>query len=61
LACKKEFRESGMSVFKIGDVFHYRFMHNGKVVRKSTKQGNYKAAVAMEAAEKTALSKEMQG
>jgi integrase len=46
-----------MSVLKIGDIFHYRFMHRGKVIRKSTKQGNHKVALAMEAAHKTALAK----
>jgi integrase len=46
-----------MSVFRLGDVYHYRFMHNGRVVRRSTKQGNYKAAEQMEAAHLTALSK----
>ena len=38
-------------------VYWYRFMHRGQVIRRSTKQGNYKAAVDMEAAHKTALAK----
>jgi len=46
-----------MSVHRMGKVWHYRFMHNGRVVRRSTKQGNYKAAEQMEAAHLTALSK----
>jgi integrase len=46
-----------MSVFRRGEVYHYRFMHNGRVVRRSTKQRNYKAAEQMESAHLTALSK----
>jgi integrase len=38
-------------------IYWYRFMHRGKVIRCSTKQGSYKAAVDMEAAHKTALAK----
>jgi integrase len=46
-----------MSVYRLGDVYHYRFMYNGRVVRRSTKQRNKKAAEAIEAADRTALSK----
>jgi hypothetical protein len=45
-----------MSVQKINGVWHCRFMHKGKVVRRSTRQGNYKAALSMEAAHRTAKS-----
>jgi hypothetical protein len=45
-----------MSVFKKNGVYHFRFMHRGKVVRKSTKQGDKRTAETMEAAEKTAMS-----
>ncbi len=45
-----------MSVHRIGEFYHYRFVHRGKVVRLSTKQGNHKTAVAMEAAHRTALA-----
>jgi hypothetical protein len=37
-------------------IWWYRFMHNGQVIRRSTKQSNYKVAVAQEATHKSALS-----
>jgi len=46
-----------MSVHRVGNIYHYRFMHNGRLVRRSTKQRNYRAAVEMESAHLTALSK----
>jgi integrase len=50
-----------MSVYTIPGaqkkVYWYRFMHRGQVIRRSTKQGSYKAACDMEAAHKTALAK----
>lgn len=46
-----------MSVFKKNGVYHFRFMHRGKVVRKSTKQGDKRTAELIEAAERIALSK----
>ncbi len=46
-----------MSVHRVGDLYHYRFMHRGRVIRRSTKQRNYKVAVEMESAHLTALSK----
>lgn len=46
-----------MSVFKRDGFYHFRFMHRGRVVRKSTKQRNERVAIAMEAAERTAKSK----
>jgi integrase len=46
-----------MKVFKQNGVYHFRFMHRGKVVRKSTKQGDKRVAESMAAAEKTALAK----
>jgi integrase len=46
-----------MSVYQVNGIWHYRFMHDGKVVRRSTRQSNHKAALAMEAAHRTARSK----
>jgi len=46
-----------MSVYKIGQVWHYRFMHRAKLVRRSTKQTNHKVAKDMEAAHRSALAK----
>jgi integrase len=45
-----------MSVYKRDGFWHFRFMHRGRVVRKSTKQRDKRVAVAMEAAARTALS-----
>lgn len=46
-----------MSIYKRGDVYWYKFMWQGKVVRESTKQGNDKVARQMEAAHRTSLAK----
>jgi integrase len=46
-----------MSLYKRGDVYWYKFMWQGKVVRESTKQGNDKVARQMEAAHRTSLAK----
>ena len=46
-----------MSVYKRGDVYWYKFMWNGKLVRESTKQSNDKVARQMEAAHRTSLAK----
>lgn len=46
-----------MSIYKRGDVYWYKFMWSGQLVRESTRQGNDKVARQMEAAHKTALAK----
>ncbi len=46
-----------MSIYKRGDVYWYKFMWNGQMVRESTKQGNDKVARQMEAAHRTSLAK----
>ncbi len=46
-----------MSIYKRGDVYWYKFMWQGKLVRESTKQGNDKVARQMEAAHRTFLAK----
>jgi integrase len=46
-----------MSIYKRGDVYWYKFMWQGKLVRESTKQRNDKVARQMEAAHRTALAK----
>src|ERR1700730_15337344 len=46
-----------MSIYKRGEVYWYKFMWMGKLVRESTKQGNDKVARQMEAAHKTSLAK----
>ena len=46
-----------MSIYKRGEVYWYKFMWNGKLVRESTKQGNDKVARQMEAAHRTSLAK----
>jgi integrase len=46
-----------MSIYKRGDVYWYKFMWKGKLIRESTKQGNDKVARQMEAAHRTSLAK----
>jgi integrase len=46
-----------MSVHLIGGTYHYRFAYKGEVIRRSTRQSNYRTALAMEAAHRTAKSK----
>ena len=46
-----------MSIYKRGDVYWYKFMWKGQLVRESTKQGNDKVARQMEAAHRTSLAK----
>ena len=45
-----------MSIYKRGDVYWYKFMWQGEVIRESTKQGNDKQARKMEAAHRTRLA-----
>jgi integrase len=44
-------------IYKRGKVYWFKFMWNGVLVRKSTKQGNDKVARSMEGAERAALAK----
>jgi integrase len=44
-------------ILKRGNVYWYKFMWQGKLIRESTKQGNDKVARQMEAAHKTSLAK----
>jgi len=46
-----------VSIYKRGEVYWYKFMWHGELVRESTKQGNDKVARQMEAAHKTSLAK----
>jgi len=49
-----------MSVYETGTkkkIWWYRFMYRGQVIRRTTRQGNYKIAKDMEAAHKSALAK----
>jgi integrase len=52
---KKE--EVAMAIYKRGDVYWFSFVFDGRRIQRSTKQGNRKAAIDMEAAERTALAK----
>jgi integrase len=47
-----------MCIYKRGDVYWYKFMWQGCVIRESTKQGNDKVARQMEAAHRTRLAEE---
>jgi hypothetical protein len=46
-----------MGTYKRGEIYWYKFMWQGKLVRESTKQGNDKIARQIEAAHKTSLAK----
>jgi integrase len=46
-----------VSIYKRGEVYWYKFMWQGRMVRESTKQGNDKVARQMEAAHRTSLAK----
>jgi integrase len=46
-----------VSIYKRGEVYWYKFMWKGELVRESTKQGNDKVARQMEAAHRTSLAK----
>ncbi len=50
-----------MSIYKRGDVYWYKFMFGGKLVRESTKQGNDKIARNMESAHRTSLAQGIVG
>lgn len=44
-------------IYKRGQVYWYKFVWQGKLIRESTKQGNDKVARQMEAAHRTSLAK----
>src|SRR6266850_2460375 len=44
-------------IYKRGEVYWYKFMWQGKLIRESTKQGNDRVARQMEAAHRTSLAK----
>jgi integrase len=50
-----------MSIYKRGDVYWYKFMWHGELIRESTKQGNDKTARNMESAHRTALANGLVG
>jgi integrase len=46
-----------MSIYKRGEVYWYKFMFKGELIRESTKQGNDKVARQIEGAHRTSLAK----
>jgi integrase len=50
-----------MSIYKRGEIYWYKFMWNGQMIRESTKQGNDKTARKMEAAHRTRLAEGLVG
>jgi integrase len=54
--CAKK-KEKTMSVYRINGVWHYRFMYKGAVIKRSTRQGNHRVAVEMEAQHRSAKAK----
>jgi integrase len=47
-----------MSIFKRGNLYWYKFMWNGEMIRESTRQGNDKKARNIESAHRTRLAKQ---
>jgi hypothetical protein len=58
-----ESKEQGgpMSIFKRGNVYWYKFMWNGEMVRESTKRGNQNTARNIESAHRTSLANGLVG
>jgi integrase len=50
-----------MSIFKRGNVYWYKFMWNGEMIRESTKQGNQNTARNIESAHRTKLANGLVG
>ena len=50
-----------MSIYKRGNIYWYKFMWNGELIRESTKQGNDRKARNMESAHRTALANGLVG
>jgi hypothetical protein len=50
-----------MSIFKRGNVYWYKFMWNGAMIRESTKQGNQNTARNIESAHRTKLANGLVG
>jgi integrase len=50
-----------MSIYKRGDVYWYKFMWHGELIRESTKQGNDKTARKIEAGHRTRLAEGLVG
>src|SRR5215471_11876402 len=50
-----------MSIYKRGEVYWYKFMWHGELIRETTKQGNDKTARKMEAAHRTRLAEGLVG
>ena len=50
-----------MTIFKRGNIYWYKFMWNGEMIRESTKQGNDKKARNIESAHRTALANGLVG
>jgi hypothetical protein len=46
-----------VSIYKRGEVYWYKFVWQGRMVRESSKQGNDKVARRMEASHRTSLAK----
>ena len=47
-----------MSIFKRGNIYWYKFMWHGELIRKSTEQGNDRKARQIEAAHRTRLARQ---
>lgn len=54
---RQEERRCQVSIYKRRDMYWYKFMWNGRLIRESTRQGNDKVARQMESAHRVALAK----
>jgi len=45
-------------IYKRNKIYHYKFMHDGELIRKTTRQGSHKKAREMETAERNRLATE---
>jgi hypothetical protein len=50
-----------MSIYKRGDIYWYKFMWEGRIIRESAKTGNDKTARKMEAAHRTRFAEGLVG
>src|SRR5579884_823284 len=54
---EKAHEERTAMIYKRGEVYWYKFMWQGRLIRESSKQGNDKVARQMESAHRTSLAK----
>ena len=58
---EEEAERGSEMIYKRGNIYWYKFMWNGEIIRESTKQGNDKKARNIESAHRTALANGLVG